>query len=121
MLANKYSRAHNWYFDGGASVAASASPQIVPLPWSVEENVDPEEAFIASLSSCHMLFFLSLAVENGYQVESYCDKATGKMGRIEKQRFAVTEVTLNPVCTFSAATPMDKTTEQRIHHARLGF
>ena len=60
---NQYSRGHVWKFDGGAQVKASASPHIVPLPYSVEENVDPEEAFVASLSSCHMLFFLSIAAK----------------------------------------------------------
>ena len=57
FIANEYSRGHEWHFDGGVTVPASASPHVVPLPWSVEENVDPEEAFAASLSSCHMLFF----------------------------------------------------------------
>ena len=56
-----YSRGHRWRFDGGAEVSASASPQIVPLPMSDGAAVDPEEAFVAALASCHMLFFLSLA------------------------------------------------------------
>ena len=71
FLADNYSRGHVWEFDGGVSVPASASPQIVPLPKSVAENVDPEEAFVASLSSCHMLFFLSIAGKKGYVVDEY--------------------------------------------------
>jgi organic hydroperoxide reductase OsmC/OhrA len=75
FLDQKYSRAHLWSFDGGASIKASSSPSIVPLPYSVEENVDPEEAFIASLSSCHMLFFLQLAAKNKLIVDKYVDQA----------------------------------------------
>ncbi len=62
FLDNQYSRGHLWHFDGGATVSASSAPSVVPLPYSVAENVDPEEAFVASLSSCHMLFFLSIAL-----------------------------------------------------------
>ena len=76
---HKYSRAHHWEFDGGSLVAASASPQIVPEPWSKPENVDPEEAFIASLASCHMLFFLDLAAQAGFVVTAYEDKAKGML------------------------------------------
>ncbi len=72
---NKYSRGHTWEFDGGLTVPASASPDVVPLPMSIEYNVDPEEAFVASLSSCHMLFFLSIAGKHGYVVDSYTDNA----------------------------------------------
>ncbi len=64
---NHYSRGHHWHFDGGQTVAASSSPHVVPLPYSVEANVDPEEAFVASLSSCHMLFFLSIAAQKGFE------------------------------------------------------
>ena len=72
-LDNKYSRAHEWHFDGGVTVPASSSPHIVPLPYSDERNVDPEEAFIAALSSCHMLFFLSIAAKQSFIVDSYID------------------------------------------------
>ncbi len=81
FLSNRYSRAHIWKFDGGTEVPASASPQIVPLPWSSEENVDPEEAFVASISSCHMLFYLALASDQGFQIDSYIDNAVGVMAR----------------------------------------
>src|SRR6476660_9354310 len=76
---NRYSRKHVWRFDGGIELAASASPHVVPLPLSVNEAVDPEEAFVVSLSSCHMLWFLSLAAKNGFVVDSYTEKATGWM------------------------------------------
>ena len=79
FLDNSYSRGHVWRFDGGTTVPASASPHIVPLPFSVEENVDPEEAFVASLSSCHMLFFLSIAAKKRLSVERYTDKAVGTL------------------------------------------
>ena len=63
---NQYSRGHTWSFDGGLNIPASSSPDIVPLPYSIAENVDPEEAFVASISSCHMLFFLTLAAGRGH-------------------------------------------------------
>lgn len=100
---NAYSRAHVWSFDGGVQVPASASPQVVPPPHSMEAAVDPEEALIASLSSCHMLWFLSIAAGKGYVVDAYRDDATGRMGRIAKGRIAVTEVTLRPVVRFGGA------------------
>ena len=66
---NRYSREHSWSFDGGVRIRASSSPQVVPLPLSVEEAVDPEEAFVASLAACHMLWFLSIAARKGYVVD----------------------------------------------------
>lgn len=75
---NQYSRAHTWRFDGGLLVPASPSPHVVPLPLSVEENVDPEEAFVAALSSCHMLVFLSIAAKRRYVIDSYVDAAEGE-------------------------------------------
>src|ERR1700750_492828 len=81
FLDNRYQRAHRWRFDGGVEVPASSSPQVVPLPMSDASAVDPEEAFVASLSSCHMLWFLDLASRAGFSVASYDDAATGRMGR----------------------------------------
>ncbi|WP_220720402.1 OsmC family protein [Agarivorans litoreus] len=98
---NQYSRGHHWHFDGGQTVAASSSPHVVPLPYSVEANVDPEEAFVASLSSCHMLFFLSIAAKNRLVVDSYEDKAVGVMALNEQGKMAMTEVKLNPKVVFS--------------------
>ena len=93
---NRYSRGHRWRFDGGIDVPASASPHVVPLPMSVAAAVDPEEAFVASLSSCHMLFFLSLAAKRGYVVDDYRDEAVGTMARDSGGKFAMTQVTLHP-------------------------
>jgi organic hydroperoxide reductase OsmC/OhrA len=87
---NRYSRAHRWHFDGGVEVPASASPHVVPLPLSVAAAVDPEEAFIAALSSCHMLFFLSFAARDGFVVEDYRDEAVGIMARNEGGKLAMT-------------------------------
>src|SRR5690349_23535353 len=81
FVRNKYSRAHEWRFDGGTVVPASASPQVVAPPMSSLSAVDPEEAFVASLSSCHMLFFLFHAAKKGYVVDRYEDAATGVMGK----------------------------------------
>ncbi|GHF88542.1 OsmC family protein [Thalassotalea marina] len=97
----KYNRAHWWEFDGGAKVAASASPHIVPKPYSVEENVDPEEAFVASLSSCHMLLFLHIAAQKGFVVESYIDDAIGEMKKNEQGKISITKVMLRPDILFS--------------------
>ena len=104
FLTGEYSRAHLWTFDGGAKVLASSSPHIVPLPYSVAANVDPEEAFIASLSSCHMLFFLSIAAKNRLVVDNYVDNAVGVMAKNSLGKTAMTKVTLKPKVTFSEVT-----------------
>ena len=93
---NTYSRAHTWSFDGGAVIEASSAPQVVPVPYSVEANVDPEEAFVASLSSCHMLWFLFLAAEKNYVVTAYTDSATGVMAKNAEGKLSMTRVTLRP-------------------------
>ena len=112
---NQYSRDHQWLFDGGASIAASSSPHIVPLPHSVEENVDPEEAFIASLSSCHMLFFLSIAAKKKYIIDSYIDEATGVLEKNNQGKLAMTHVILNPNIHFGGEQPSPEEI-QKIHH-----
>ena len=98
---NRYSRRHDWSFDGGLTVAGSSSPQVVPPPASDPAAIDPEEAFVASLSSCHMLWFLSIAASRGYCVDSYVDRAIGIMGPNEEGRQAITRVTLRPEAVFS--------------------
>lgn len=98
---NKYSRGHKWYFDGGATVPASSSPHIVPLPYSIEANVDPEEAYVASLSSCHMLFFLSIAAKKNYIIDEYVDSAVGIMGQDSNGINSMTKVILRPKVLFS--------------------
>ncbi|MYZ48570.1 OsmC family protein [Propylenella binzhouense] len=100
FLRGKYSRLHEWRFDGGATVPASASPSVVPLPLSSAEAVDPEEAFVASLASCHMLTFLDLARRAGHVVLSYEDQAYGVMERLGAGRHAVAKVVLRPKIAF---------------------
>jgi organic hydroperoxide reductase OsmC/OhrA len=117
FIDSKYSRAHTWTFDGGITLAASASPHVVPLPMSDEFAVDPEEAFIASLSSCHMLWFLSLAVEKGYIVESYEDHAEGVLAKNEEGRLAMTKVTLKPNIIFATSYSPSPEEIQELHHS----
>src|SRR5262245_21289503 len=93
---NRYSRGHRWLFDGGVEVPASSSPHVVPLPMSVTAAVDPEEAFVASLSSCHMLWFLSIAAKRRFVVESYRDEAIGMLAKDAAGKQAMTQVTLRP-------------------------
>lgn len=112
---DRYSRAHRWRFDGGVEVPASASPQVVPLPMSCEAAVDPEEAFVASLSSCHMLWFLSLARGAGLIVDRYIDNAVGLLARDSAGAHAITRVTLRPEVTFAEPDIPDRTTVIRLH------
>lgn len=100
FVDNRYSREHIWKFDGGAELAASSSPQVVPIPYSNAEYVDPEEAFIASLSSCHMLWFLSIAAKHKFVVENYIDRAIGVMSKNEEGKLAITSIHLYPQVIF---------------------
>lgn len=117
FAANKHSRAHEWEFDGGLKVPASASPDIVPLPYSVAENVDPEEAFVASISSCHMLFYLHKSRDAGFVVNSYEDEAVGVLGKNAAGRLAITRVTLNPVVSYEGPVPSAGQIEALHHEA----
>jgi len=117
FLDNKYSRSHKWTFDGGIELAASSSPHVVPPPMSNESAVDPEEAFIASLSSCHMLWFLSLAVEKKFVVESYEDNAEGVLAKNEEGKLAITRVTLNPKITFGGTHTPSRDQIDELHHS----
>lgn len=112
---NRYSRAHRWRFDGGAEVKGSSSPHVVPVPLSDPAGVDPEEAFIASLSSCHMLWFLSLAAARGLVVESYRDDAVGQLGPNEAGKLAMTRVTLRPAVTFAGSRAPDANELRELH------
>lgn len=114
--ANKYSRAHVWLFDGGAEIEASASPDVVPIPYSRPEAVDPEEAFIASVSSCHMLWFLDLTRRAGFDVVSYQDDAMGVMEKNVSGKFWVSKIELHPVIAFAGQGPTRETLEA-LHHA----
>ncbi|NQD96736.1 OsmC family protein [Pseudomonas sp. CrR25] len=116
FLDNRYSRGHCWRFDGGLEVPASSSPHVVPLPWSDPTSIDPEEAFVASLSSCHMLWFLSLAAKQGFQVDRYRDQARGVMARNAEGRLAMTEVLLRPCVTFARETQPSTEQLHILHH-----
>jgi organic hydroperoxide reductase OsmC/OhrA len=114
---NRYSRAHAWHFDGGTVVPASSSPAVVPLPMSAAGAVDPEEAFVASLASCHMLWFLSLAAKQGYTVDAYADDASGVMAKNAAGKLAMTAITLRPLVTFSGGKLPDRAALDALHHA----
>ena len=101
----RYSRVHEWHFDGGAVVAACASPDIVPPPWSDARAVDPEEAFVAALSSCHMLFFLGFAAKRHWVIESYVDEAVGYMEKNPAGKMAMVRVVLRPRLVFAGELP----------------
>lgn len=111
FLKGKYSREHTWSFDGGVTVPASPSPSVVPAPYSNSANVDPEEAFVAAVSSCHMLTYLYVASKQGFQVDSYRDEAVGVMTRNERGIPWVSRITLYPKIVYSGAklpTPADE-------------
>jgi len=112
----KYSREHSWTFDGGLTIPASPSPSVVPAPYSNPANVDPEEAYVASISSCHMLTFLYLASKQGFQVDSYEDEAVGLMSKNEKGAAWVSSVTLNPKITYSGEKLPSPEDEVHLHH-----
>ena len=113
---DKYSRGHEWEFDGGITVPASASPDIVPVPMSVAENVDPEEAFVASMSSCHMLFFLAIAAHSGFVVDEYTDTATGRLEKNAEGKTAMTKVVLRPNASYSGDRIPDREKIEKMHH-----
>lgn len=115
FASGRYSRRHEWAFDGGARVTASSSPDVVPVPLSDPAGVDPEEALVAAVSSCHMLWFLSLAQGAGLDVASYVDEAEGVMGRIGPGRMAVTRITLRPAIAFAGRQP-DAAELDGLHH-----
>jgi organic hydroperoxide reductase OsmC/OhrA len=116
FIDNKYSRRHSWRFDGGLEVPASSSPHVVPVPCSDAGAVDPEEAFVASLSSCHMLWFLSIAAKRRFCVDSYVDEAVGTMARNASGKLAMTEVTLRPRVVFAGDRLPDRAEIDAMHH-----
>jgi organic hydroperoxide reductase OsmC/OhrA len=116
FLNGRYSREHTWKFDGGATIPASASPSVVPQPFSNPAHVDPEEAFVASISSCHMLTYVYLAGKKGFQVDSYDDEAVGVMTKGANGVPWVSAITLHPKIVYSGdklPTPAD---EEHLHH-----
>jgi organic hydroperoxide reductase OsmC/OhrA len=115
FIEGKYSRGHKWHFDGGLEVAASSSPHVVPLPYSMVEAVDPEEALVASASSCHMLWFLSIAAKRKLRVLSYVDEAEAVMSKNNKGKLFVSQITLRPKIVFDTQ-PMDEALVDNLHH-----
>lgn len=116
FLGKRYSRAHSWTFDGGVVVPASSSPLVVPLPMSDAGAVDPEEAFVASLSSCHMLWFLDIASRAGIAIARYEDAAEGRMGRNAAGKLVVDVVTLRPRVRVTGARVPDAAELAALHH-----
>jgi len=116
FLKAKYSREHTWSFDGGINVAASASPAVVPVPFANPAHVDPEEAFVASVSSCHMLTYLYLASRQGFQVDSYHDEAVGAMTKNESGVPWVSSITLHPQISYGGGKIPSAEDEARLHH-----
>lgn len=116
FLKGKFSREHTWTFDGGATIQASPSPSVVPLPFSNPAFVDPEEAFIASISSCHMLTFLYVASKQGYLIDSYEDEAVGVMAKNEKGIPWVSAVTLHPKIVYSGEKQPTPADVDKLHH-----
>lgn len=111
----RYSRVHQWAFDGGMKIAASSSPGVVPVPLSDASLIDPEEAFLASLSSCHLLFFLSIAAKKKLIVEKYEDHVQGTMGENSEGKTSMLTVALNPVIVFSGNNIPSQETIRQIH------
>ena len=116
FLQGQYSRLHEWRFDNGTTVAATASPHIVPTPWSDGNLVDPEEAFVAALSSCHMLFFLAIAAKKGLVVEHYRDSARGVLADRGDGKLAMTRVDLNPAVVIANSEATTPELLNSIHH-----
>ena len=111
----QYSRAHEWAFDGGAVVPAGPSPHIVPAPWGNPAGVDPEEAFVASLSYCHMLFLVDVARRAGLIVDSYVDEAEGVMEKRDDGKMWMSRVTLRPRIAWGGEAP-DAAALADLHH-----
>jgi organic hydroperoxide reductase OsmC/OhrA len=117
FLKGAYSREHTWSFDGGVIVPASSSPSVVPKPYSNPAHVDPEEAFVASIASCHMLTYLYVACRAGFEVASYQDEAVGSMTKNERGVPWVSSVVLHPRIVYAGAKLPSREDEQRLHHA----
>ncbi len=111
----QYSRVHTWAFDGGVTVPAAAAPSNVPAPFTDPANVDPEEAFVAAISSCHMLVFLFLAAGAGFEVRSYEDAAVGWMTPNDRGVPWVSRVELRPQVEYVGAAPTAQD-EADLHH-----
>lgn len=116
LIDLKFSRRHEIRFDGGHTMPASASPHVVRPPMSDPAAVDPEEAFVASIASCHLLWFVALAAQKKFVVDRYEDHAEGTLGRNAEGKMAMTVVTLRPHVTFAAGQAPDAATFEALHH-----
>lgn len=116
FLRGQYSREHTWTFDGGITVPASPSPSVVPTPWSNPNHVDPEEAFVAAIASCHMLTFLWLASKRGWVIDAYDDASVGIMTLNAAKVAWVSRVELNPKITWGSSPPPSPEIIQQLHH-----
>lgn len=116
FLKGKYSREHTWTFDGGFTMPASSSPSVVPVPCSNPAHVDPEEAYVAAISSCHMLTYLYLACQAGFRVDGYRDEAVGRVTRNGKGAAWVSSVTLNPQIAYGGDKSPTAAEEAHLHH-----
>jgi len=112
-----FSREHTWTFDGGVTVPASPSTTVIPAPWSNPEGVDPEEALVASIASCHMLTFLWVAARQGFEIESYADEAVGVLTKNERRIPWVSAVTLHPRVVYAGDKRPTHEEEAQLHHA----
>lgn len=117
FLKGRYSREHTWSFDGGFTMPASSSPSVVPTPWSNPACVDPEEAFVAAISSCHMLTFIYLAGKQGFQIDRYHDEAIGEMAKSESGKYWISIVHLNPQITYSGPKIPSPEQIEKLNHA----
>ena len=113
---NRYSRAHEWAFDCGITLRASSSPSVVPLPLSAVDAIDPEEALVASVSSCHMLYFLFFAAKKGFVVERYDDEAFGVLEKNEAGKMFMSRITLRPKVAFSGDKTPSADELHALHH-----
>lgn len=116
FLKGRYSREHTWTFDGGATIPASPSPSIVPTPWSNPAHVDPEEAFVASIASCHMLTFLWFAAKDGFAAATYDDEAIGTLAKNERGAMWINTVTLRPRIAWASGKLPTSADLERLHH-----
>jgi organic hydroperoxide reductase OsmC/OhrA len=117
FLKGKYSREHTWSFDGGVVVQASSSPSAVPVPYSNPSCVDPEEAYVASIASCHMLTYLFVASKQGFLIDSYVDEAVGVLTKNENGRMWVSKVTLAPAIVYAGDKRPTPEQSSQLHHA----
>jgi len=116
FLKGRFSRAHNWSFDGGTTVPASASPSVVPAAYCNVAGIDPEEAFVASIASCHMLTYIYLASKQGFQIDGYHDDAVGLLSKNDSGALWISAVTLHPRISYDGEKKPTTAEEDRLHH-----